>query len=318
VVSRRIAVLQGAVSLVSLTAVVWWASRQDRPAIPEGSDALVLLAAAGALYAAATAARAERWFRILRRSGIGPRRGDAYALTTVGYMGNNVLPARSGDLMRALLLVPTVGAGKRTAVGTVVAERVLDVAALALMFVAIAHGVLRGVPVPNALFAVVGVGGAAVAAATLLVLSLRRRELVRRCRAFLEPLVAASRDLLSVHGLALLLLSVAIWALEAAVYLAVGHAVGLDMGLLTAVYVVAFTNLFAMVPAAPGYLGTFDAAVIFATKSIGNPGYLVVGYLLLLRFVLFVPITLVGLVVLVARYGGWSRYRDARLEAMRA
>jgi uncharacterized membrane protein YbhN (UPF0104 family) len=318
VVSRRIAVLQGAISLVSLTAVVWWATGQDRPSIPETTDALAALLAAGGLYAAATAARAERWYRILARSGVGARRGDAYGLTTVGYMGNNVLPARSGDLMRALLLVPVARAGKRSAVGTVVAERVLDVVALGLMFVAIAYGVLRGVPVPGALFVVLGVGAAALAVLVVAWFAFRRRELLRRGREFVRPLASASRDLMSLHGAALLLLSFAIWTLEAAVYLAVARAVGLDMGPLDAVYVVAFTNLFAMVPAAPGYLGTFDAAVIFAVKSIGNPGYLVVTYLLLLRFVLFVPITVVGLVVLVARYGGWSRYRDARLEAMRA
>ena len=42
-------------------------------------------------------------------------------------------------------------------------------------------------------------------------------------------------------------------------------------------------------------------------------------YLLLLRFILFVPITVVGLVVLVARYGGWARLRSAvRVEASSA
>ena len=317
-VSRRIAVLQGVISLVSLTAVVWWVSRQERPAIPETADALALLLAAGGLYAAATAARAERWYHILRRSGVDAGRGDAFGLTTVGYMGNNVLPARSGDLMRALLLVPVAGAGKRNAVGTVVAERVLDVAVLGLLFTAIAYGLLRGVPVPVALFALVGAAAGAVVLLTVFAVAFRRRELLRRGREFLRPLAAASRDLLSLHGLALLVLSVGIWTLEAAVYLAVGRAVGLEIGPLTAVYIVAFTNLFAMVPAAPGYLGTFDAAVVFAAKSIGNPGSLVVTYLLVLRFILFVPITVVGLVVLIARYGGWSRYRDARLEAMRA
>jgi hypothetical protein len=39
----------------------------------------------------------------------------------------------------------------------------------------------------------------------------------------------------------------------------------------------------------------------------------------MLRFVLYVPITLVGFVVLVTRYGGWSRLRSAaRLEATSA
>jgi hypothetical protein len=37
--------------------------------------------------------------------------------------------------------------------------------------------------------------------------------------------------------------------------------------------------------------------------------------MILLRFILYVPITVVGFVLLVTRYGGWSRLRSAvRLE----
>jgi glycosyltransferase 2 family protein len=54
-------------------------------------------------------------------------------------------------------------------------------------------------------------------------------------------------------------------------------------------------------------------------KAVGGTGSAAVSYLLLLRFVLFLPITIVGLIVLVTRYGGWSRLRSAvRLEASRA
>jgi glycosyltransferase 2 family protein len=59
--------------------------------------------------------------------------------------------------------------------------------------------------------------------------------------------------------------------------------------------------------------------VIFGSKAIGASGSAAVSYLLTLRFVLYVPITVVGFVVLVTRYGGWSRLRSAmRLEASRA
>ena len=305
-------------SLVSLLAVAWWASRQDRPELPRGLEAVAALALAGGLYAAATAARAERWHLILRRSAVPTSRTDSYGLTTVGYMGNNVLPARSGDVLRALLLVPVARAGKRKVLGTVVAERLLDVAALTLLFGLLAYGVLLGAPVPRALLLAAAGGSALVLAAAVLALAFRRRDLVARAREFLRPLAAASRSLASPYGVGLLVLSLGIWALEAAVYGAVARAVGLDLGVLGALYVVAFTNLFAMVPAAPGYLGTFDAAVVFAVKAVAAAGSTVLAYLLLLRFVLFVPITVVGLVVLVARYGGWTRYRAARLEAMRA
>jgi hypothetical protein len=36
-----------------------------------------------------------------------------------------------------------------------------------------------------------------------------------------------------------------------------------------------------------------------------------VTYVLLLRFIIYVPITIVGLIVLVVRYGGWARLRQA-------
>ena len=52
---------------------------------------------------------------------------------------------------------------------------------------------------------------------------------------------------------------------------------------------------------------------------LGATGSAAVSYVILIRFVLYVPITLVGLVVLVTRYGGWSRLRSAiRLEASSA
>jgi uncharacterized membrane protein YbhN (UPF0104 family) len=110
--------------------------------------------------------------------------------------------------------------------------------------------------------------------------------------------------------------SFVIWAAEASVYLAVAHATTLHISASGALYLVALTNLFAMLPAAPGYVGTFDAAVIYGVHAIGGSKSAALSYLLLLRFILFVPITAVGLLALVTRYGGWSRLRSAfRLEA---
>ena len=107
-----------------------------------------------------------------------------------------------------------------------------------------------------------------------------------------------------------------LWAVEASVYLAVARALDLDISVTAALYLVALTNFVAALPAAPGSIGTFDAAVIFGARRLGASGSMAVTYMLLLRFVLYVPITVVGLVVLVTRYGGWSRLRSAvRLSA---
>jgi uncharacterized membrane protein YbhN (UPF0104 family) len=120
-----------------------------------------------------------------------------------------------------------------------------------------------------------------------------------RVREVAGPVLAATRRLLSRKGVLLLALSVVVWVLEALVYDVVGAAVGIDLGITGALYVMALTNLSALVPAAPGYVGTFDAAVLLALRSLRLPA---LGYLLVLRFVLFVPITIAGFAVFVARY----------------
>jgi uncharacterized protein (TIRG00374 family) len=163
----------------------------------------------------------------------------------------------------------------------------------------------------------IGVVLALIAAAAIWVL--RAHHIFERARDWLRPLADAPRAILNRHGLVLLAGTFVLWALEATVYLAVARAIDLDFSVSGALYLVALTNFVAALPAAPGSIGTFDAAVAFGAKALGASGSAALSYVILLRFVLYVPITLFGLVVLVTRYGGWSRLRSAaRLEASRA
>jgi glycosyltransferase 2 family protein len=315
--NRRFALIQAILSLVALAAVIWWASKQDAPELPSTRSAIGWLVVAAALYAVVTLLRGERWHQILHMTGVKTSRADAYGLTAVGYMGNNVLPARAGEMLRVVLLSSRTDAGKRSLFGTVVAERMLDAVALAAIFAVVVFGILREADVPTDKPLLVVAIGATLAVAALGALHIsRRRGALGRLRDFVRPLAGAPRALLSRQGMVLLALSFVIWAFEASVYLSVAHATGLDISGMGALYLVAFTNLVAMLPAGPGYLGTFDAAVVVGVKAIGGTGSQAVSYLLLLRFILFLPITVVGLVVLVTRYGGWSRLRAAtRAEA---
>jgi uncharacterized membrane protein YbhN (UPF0104 family) len=318
--NRRLALIQAALSLLALGAVIWWALHQEAPRFPDSADALGLMALAGLLYALATAVRAERWHHILRITGVDAPRSDCYGLTTVGYMGNNVLPARAGEALRVVLLSQRTRAGKRTVTGTIVAERALDALALGLILaVVVAFTLDRDVlPTDHPLL----IGGAGVAVLILGIAAfefLRRRGAMVRVRELAAPLAHAPRALVGREGAWLLAATFLLWALEGGVYLSVARAVELDISVSGALYLVALTNFVAALPAAPGSIGTFDAAVAFGSRALGGAGAVVVSYLLLLRFVLYVPITIVGLVVLVARYGGWSRLRTAaRLEPTQA
>lgn len=305
----RALLIPAAVSVVALVAVVWWASEQTMPSLPSASVALPRLCVALALYAVATALRGERWLRLLRGNPTHPARlsrTDAYAITTVGYMGNNALPARAGDLLKSVLSSRKAGTPTADGFGTLVAERVLDAAALVLVFAVLVTTLSLPLGLKGWMLAVVG--AALVVAAAAAAFLGRDTGAGRRVRELAARLLAPTRRLWSVAGAGLLTLSIALWLVEGSVYAVLGAVAGLHLSLLDGLYVMALANLVALVPAAPGYVGTFDAAVILGVRLVaGGTHAAALAYAVVVRFVLFVPITIVGLAVLVARYGGLRR-----------
>ena len=295
-----------AISAITLGAVIWWASRQPAPRFPTGATEIGALGGALAAYLLAMALRGERWLRLLVSDGAQPTRSDAYGLTLVGYMGNNVLPARGGDAMRVYLAAPRARTGYRDVIGTLVAERLLDAVVLLSAFVLLAYGVLRGIDAPDGEGALVvaGVAAAAAVGTAIAVYAARDHPRVRSLIGFAAPMARSTIRLRSRHGVAMVGLTVVIWIFEATTYLGAGAAAGLDMNPVEALYVVALASVFVLIPSGPGYLGTLDAAILFGAEAIGATGSEAVSFLLLVRFVLLVPVTIAGLLLLLARYGG--------------
>jgi glycosyltransferase 2 family protein len=292
--------------------VVWWASRQEPPELPSTGGELGALVGAIALYALATVVRSERWQRLLEDEGATPTRVDSYALTCVGYMGNNVLPARAGDAIRMVLMAPRASTSKRTVIGTLLAERLLDVAVLVVIFVVVGYGLLGEVGADKVEIVLLVLAGVGVAGAIAYVVVRRDERLV----AFIAPMASATLGLRRAHhGLLLLGMTLLIWSIEAGVWMSAGAAVGFGMDPIEGLYIVALASVFSLVPSGPAYAGTQDAAAILGIKALGGTGAQAVAYIVMLRFIIVVPITLVGLVLLAARYGGLGRLRRARMEA---
>jgi uncharacterized membrane protein YbhN (UPF0104 family) len=300
----RVAALHVVVSVLALGGVAWWVAGQDMPTLPSLHDAAGPLTAALALYLLATLLRGERWHRIPSPPARGTR-ADAYALTTVGYMGNNALPARAGDVLKAMLTAVHNGTARRDAFGTLVAERLLDVLALVAIFAVVVLAGDLPLGLSTGMLAIVA-AGLAVAVAAVLVVAPRVRGLV-------AALLAPSRELLGVRGAGLFALSAVLWLAEGAVYAVLGQVAGVHLSLSDGLYVMALANVAIMIPAAPGYVGTFDAAVVLGVRLAGaGASSVALPYVVLVRFVLFVPITLTGLALLLARYGGLRTLRAAR------
>jgi glycosyltransferase 2 family protein len=301
---RARVIIGGGVSLVAVAGCVWWASRQETPTIPSGLGNWGLLGIGLLLYAGATVARGWRWDRILRSTHLRHSSADAYALIPVGYMGNTILPARGGELLRIFLLSERSAALKREVLGSILPERLLDAAAIGLLFAGLTLARVAGAP--TGLWPAV-VALCVVVAAVIAAVAYLRLRIAGHLQSFADrvrPVAKASRLLLTREGAALALTTVGVWLSEGVIFWLVAQALGARMTVPEAVFVTVLAGLAALVPSGPGYVGTYDGAALFALHALDVTGGDAIGIVILFRFIVFVPITLVGLVLMIVRYGG--------------
>ena|SRR5829696_3209278 len=299
-----------AISAVSLAAFIWWATKQERPEFPSGGRELLELGSCLVIYAVATLLRGWRWHTILRLAHVDHARSDAYALTIVGYMGNNVLPARSGELLRVLLLGERSNAKRRVILGTIIAERFLDLITIVTLFAALTLADVADKPLGLAPLALVG-GVVLVGTVVLgLLKAVRRRGRLERFAEIIRPFAHATRILVGLSGVMLAAVTIAVWLIEALIFWLVGDSLHLGITPIEALFLVVLTSFVAIIPSAPGYIGTFEAAIVFGLGALGIEGGQAVAFALLIRFLLYVPITIVGLGLMLVRYGGLRRLRS--------
>jgi len=88
-----------------------------------------------AVYFVAVWARAWRWHYLLRPIKNIPTK-TMFPITTIGYMGNNIYPARAGEVLRAVILKRREGVSISASLATIIVERIFDgVVMLAFVFV---------------------------------------------------------------------------------------------------------------------------------------------------------------------------------------
>lgn len=197
----------------------------------------------------------------------------------VGFVSNNILPARIGEVVRAYVLGRTAQIDTAAALGTIAIERVFDVLmALLLLVVGVAFGVLGGAGYSLWLGAamvgglVVGVLAAAVWGEALAGWGERLigrfspawgKKLADLARSFVGGLRSAGSPL-RVGQLAVG--SAIAWGLFMAYAWLVLHAFGLPIQPAGLAFVLGVAGLGVAIPSAPGSVGTLEYAYIFGLE----------------------------------------------------
>jgi uncharacterized protein (TIRG00374 family) len=259
--------------------------------------------------------RALRWQRLIAPIGPVPlRRLSGYML--VGYLANNILPARLGELVRSHYLGDREGISRSATLGTVVVERVVDTVVLVgIGAAAILVLNVRGVVVSAILVGVALAGLLVVALAVAL--AAHRLPGAGRVATFLDRwprgkgIVLRLRDGLRVAALprtmaGAAVLSVAAWSCTILAVLAVGQSLGIELTVGEGALLAAGTNLATAIPSGPGYLGTFEYAGQTIAAAFGLPPSQGLALALLIH-ALTIAVSSAGGLVALLRLGWASR-----------
>jgi uncharacterized protein (TIRG00374 family) len=271
--------------------------------------------------------RAWRWHYLLGPIKKIPTR-TMFPITTIGYMGNNIYPARAGEVLRAVILKRREGVPVSASLATIIVERIFDgVVMLAFVFVnlpelaklkgssgfvgniqqlaVIGTGIFLGALVVFLLAAMFPQVTARIGLWFIHRLTPRRlhEKLIGITSRFLDGL-ASLRSPFNV--LMVFFTSVIIWLLETGKYWFVMQAFPFQVSFFALMLLNGIANLATTIPAAPGYVGTWEAVTKAVLVAYTVDPAVALGYAVVLHIALWLPITLLGAYYLAREGIKWS------------
>ena len=226
----------------------------------------------------------------------------------IGYMANNLLPARLGEFIRAYIMGKKEGISKSSTLATIVVERIFD--GLALLFFLVIIALLFSLPLW------IKQAGAAAAAffillsVFLILLMIKKAtgiRLTKKLIGIFSPRLAKKvGELLDnfLSGLVIVnhkrnilgafIVSIIVWLSEASTYYIISLSFSTDLPVYVALLTVIIVNIGILIPSAPGYVGAFEFFCISALSIFAVEKSIALSYAIVLHAVLFIPITVIG------------------------
>ena len=252
-------------------------------------------------YLASFVFRNLRWSIILGRR---PTQGfwELFRILIVGWGVNNILPLRLGEVARASLLNLRRQLPFSYCLSTILVERLLDGFTLLLLGVV----VLLLVPDMNSL-AQIGTIALIIVLGVVVVayIALRWRTFIsaiplpKRLAAAVQGMVNGLEILVNVRGLLkVILFSIPVWLAEGLSFGLVAWSLNLEIPYLYILASLVMANLGILIPAAPGYVGTFDYFATLPLLNLDMPGESLVSFVVLVHAIQYFTTTAITAIVL--------------------
>ncbi len=267
--------------LITIGAFVWLLRKIDFELIGRylGSIHIAYPFIAGLLYFLTFFARGLRWKLIL-----GSPEGVSFMTYVksifVGFTGNNLLPARAGELIRSEHFVFQSKTPRINTMTSLVAEKILDAITM-LSILIIATSLSEFTPEYSSKVTVF-IKGASIFTATLVfILAVvrlfghRLGKLVARKNKKIGGIITDAHDTLSflkldLNFLVIMILGAISWILEGLMFVLFIYALAPESHYwLAGLTCIGVVNFGIVIPSSPGYLGVFQAATVLALSFYG-------------------------------------------------
>ena len=270
------------------------------------------LVPASALFMASFIFRAWRWHYFLQPVK-SLRFHPLFSAIMVGYMGNNVLPIRLGEILRAYALNRSSNVSKSAGLATVVVERLVDTIGLLVFFlIAVLFASLpsqyQSVITLTSILAI----GLLVFLIGITFFEAFTKKILNRIFGLLPEFVSEKLQSITdafLDGLAglrqtqnywkILAHTLIIWSLFAASTFYMLKAFRFDtvysMTFVSGIVVFLIGTVGVMIPSSPGYVGTFHYAIVQALALFGVPNEPALGFAIVIHLMNYLPVTGLGL-----------------------
>jgi glycosyltransferase 2 family protein len=255
--------------------------------------------------------RSYRWGLILKPLQVLDQR-TLFSVTSVGFMGILLLPARIGEFLRPYLISQKKQIDLRSALATVVVERVFDGLTIMGFFV----WVILFVPLPAWVHRA-GYLSLAVFLSTLLLLlfTLKQKEgTLKLVHPLVKVLPKKAQDTIRafIHSFAQGLqilpdwkntilvagLSLAIWALMGLIFYISFYCTHFKLPLIAAYVVLTITVIGIMIPGAPGFVGNFHLFCVLGLSLFGIPRSEALTYAIITHLIQALSTIVLGIIFL--------------------
>lgn len=258
--------------------------------------------------------RIFRWRILLRGDDGGPLPvGALWHAIAIGFMANNVLPFRAGEVLRSIAITRLTRTRLTSALSSIAAERLFDGVALVLILVfgLLLSGLPSSTAIGNirvthiAVIAGITFGAGLVIAGLVVAFPQPAERLILKLVPF--PKLAARLVAMIegvVHGLsvvrsptrmvAVLAWSLAIWLVNVSSFYVAFTAFNIPVNFAGAMLMQGILAFAISAPSAPGFVGVFESAIKATLLLYGIDSQVAVTYALVYHATTFVPITLLG------------------------